>query len=331
MTDTVYVHVCDDTVWNAMIAAADIMTALQNHEIVTVDLLSESPTLDHTNLAGFLDHLASGGIDLNRIRIVTGNLLEDLPGPVIIKNPKAMWELGHMQKIAHTIPKAKSIQYHFGNFIGRCTTPRLILASHLYCNYKEKTLQTFHWDPASDYHKNHLGLEQLIHRYGTDSAEFQEAIDLLKASPLLMDTVKSYPMVFPDYYLELCSFYGNFFVDVVCETWYQGKNFSVTEKLWRAVTTKTPFILFGAQDMLQNLQKLGFKTFDRWWDEGYSLDPFNHNVSEIKKVLAHVARYSISDLQNIYQEMQPTLEHNFEVFLNLTYEDFSRISCSVAT
>ena len=38
----------------------------------------------------------------------------------------------------------------------------------------------------------------------------------------------------------------------------------------------TPFIVQGSQWFLHRLRDMGFQTFDRWWDEGYSEDPANH-------------------------------------------------------
>ena len=85
--------------------------------------------------------------------------------------------------------------------------------------------------------------------------------------------------------------------------------------------TRTPFIIVGPQHILKNLQRLGFRTFDQWWDEGYDLDPSYHNIEEIKKVLAGLGRLSTQQLTKMYLDMAPVLDHNINRFRTLSYQD----------
>jgi hypothetical protein len=85
---------------------------------------------------------------------------------------------------------------------------------------------------------------------------------------------------------------------------------------------ETPFIVQGPQWYLQRLRDLGFQTFDRWWDEGYSEDPANWQNTEIKKVINSVSELSLEKLQEMYTEMKPVLAHNKKRFLELTSKDF---------
>ena len=39
----------------------------------------------------------------------------------------------------------------------------MYLASHLYNNYQDKTIQTFHYDPTIDFHRANLGLDELAY------------------------------------------------------------------------------------------------------------------------------------------------------------------------
>ena len=99
----------------------------------------------------------------------------------------------------------------------------------------------------------------------------------------------------------------------------------MTEKFWRAVATKTPFIVYGPQFFLRRLKSLGFKTFDRWWDEGYDEDPYLYSHNEIQKSIASIASLSISDLAAMYKEMEPVLEHNYSRMMELTYQDLAGV------
>jgi hypothetical protein len=114
-------------------------------------------------------------------------------------------------------------------------------------------------------------------------------------------------------------------LEIVCETYYTGQTFFVTEKTWRPIMMKTPFLIQGPINFIKNLQRLGFKTFDRWWNEGYSEDPAEWQSTEIKKVIDWLATKNIAELETIYQEMQPTLEHNYNRLMELGVEDFIKI------
>jgi hypothetical protein len=325
MTHRITVRINDRHVWNPMAASAEICMALREHDRIELFFDNEAPTIAETELPSFFQTLIKHGINLSRIVVITGNLKESYDHVQVEKDAMAMFEMEEFQKVCDTLPRTKNIKYHFGMLVGRCTLPRLVLASHMFSNYQEKTFQTFHWQSNSDYHRTHFELEDVVHHYGIHSVEFDEVVHLLKHAPLLKETVKQYPILHPENLYSACSWYPDFFVDVVCETWYGGNTFFLTEKFWRAVATKTPFILHGPQWILQNLKKLGFKTFDAWWDEGYSEDPPHHNIVEIKKVLQFLSNKTLPELEEIYNDMQPILDHNLRIMKNLKYKDFDQL------
>jgi len=310
----------DGKIWNPGPVAIDIVSALQKHGKVVIDLLLEAPDISCTELPFIIDAILAKGYNSQQIEIHTGNVVESYTNAHIVHRPDWMFELEDIKRIADKLPKQKQIQKHFGCLIGRSNTIRLIAAGHLYTHYKDKTFLTYHYTPKSDYHRAHIGIQDIMYYFGTDSPEFREAMTLLTDCPVLQQTVDSYPILQPEN-LAACAWYPKFFVDVVCETFCQGNVFFVTEKFWRAVATKTPFIVHGPQFLLQRLRQLGFKTFNRWWDEGYNQDPYLYSYQEINKVLQYLSKHSISDLEQIYQDMQPTLEHNYQCMMNLNYQD----------
>jgi len=304
-----------------MCKAAEIVHEYNLHGCVTIDLIMESPDLSSTELPEFFNYLSSTGVDCKKITILTGNLLESYQGVNVQIMPHFMYELKDLQELKYT-EADKDIQFYFGCMVSRTTLPRLDLSSYLFCNHSEKTFQTFHWQHNSDYHKTHLELEKLLELYGPTSNEFADAITLLKHSPLLGEDNIVYPPVKQKY--DILPWYNKFFIDIVCETWYQGNNFFLTEKFWRSVRTKTPFIVQGPQNVLTNLKKLGFKTFSNYWDEGYQEDPSYYNLTEIKKTIDYVARKPKSEIESMYKDMYPILEHNYETMMNLSCNDIAQ-------
>lgn len=324
MHNRVVINIGDNHLWNQEYAVTQIVYCLMKFGSVVIDLDKEGPDIKCTELKTVLDCLSDHGIAFDQIEVHTGNVLETYDRFRVVKHAKWMYELRDFQKKADNINKTKKIQKHFGCFIGRSNINRLITAGYLYANHNDKSLLSFHFQPGHDYHRVHLGLEDIIYHFGTKSSEYKNALALLDVSPIKLSEESVYPIV-NSKAIEIAEFYKNIFVDVVCETFSNGDVFFVTEKFWRAVATKTPFILQGAQFTLQRLRQLGFKTFDRWWDEGYDEDPYLYSHNEMHKSIASIASLSVSDLNAMYHDMKPILDHNYSRMMELTYQDFDNV------
>lgn len=127
---------------------------------------------------------------------------------------------------------------------------------------------------------------------------------------------------FTYHFLNISKVYNTFFVDVVCETFSEGRTFFPTEKIWRPIICKTPFIVQGPVNYLHNLKQLGFKTFNDWWDESYDEDG---GLTAIETIKRNINMLSTRDVAHMYTEMQDILEHNFQRLTELTSRDFTRI------
>jgi hypothetical protein len=136
-----------------------------------------------------------------------------------------------------------------------------------------------------------------------------------------LEEANTYPLNTPECY-EILSWYNDFFVEIICETFFTGNTFFPTEKTWRAVASKTPFVVQGPTNFLKRLKKLGFKTFDRWWDESYDNDPYEYKLTAILRVIDQI---NSLDINKVYNEMQPILEHNYNVFKNLSSVEFQKL------
>ena len=163
-------------------------------------------------------------------------------------------------------------------------------------------------------------MENLIELY---PEYLDDAVALIKTSPITFEKV-SYPML-EDQHCNIQTCYSDFFVEICCETFYSGNTFFPTEKTWRAIASGTPFIIQGPQWYLHNLRKLGFRTFDKWWDEGYSEDPSDWQPQEIIKVIRTIGDWSTTKMQKVYNDMKPVIDNNFECMQNLSDSDFKRV------
>ena len=111
-------------------------------------------------------------------------------------------------------------------------------------------------------------------------------------------------------------FHQTSFLNIVTETLNDGKTIFFTEKIFKPMYMLQPFILIGSQHSLRELKTLGYKTFDKWWDESYDEeDKLVERVLKIEKVLKKLSKLSTDELHVMTLAMEDTLIHNYSVLL----------------
>lgn len=115
------------------------------------------------------------------------------------------------------------------------------------------------------------------------------------------------------------SIYQDILIDIVVETHVMGKTFYPTEKTVRPMWMKKPFIMFASRDYLDYLHQMGFKTFCDYWSEDYDGYEGRDRYEKICKLIDWLAERSTTDLIQMYQDMQPILDHNYDLLKTQTY------------
>jgi len=300
----------DTKVWNLGEVVAAIILAKNTDQDLTIDLNSEGPDFEKLNLLQYIDEwqIRTTVITRNAVQLPVGDIKFVHHPPHFIKSTK---------KTLSTVIIEKAIEKPIGMFIGRSNVHRLYLSSYVYRHNLAN--QTYHYNSTLDFHKDNLGLEELLHIYGVES--LPNAAHLIANSPILKEDKLSYPII-PPAHSRIHTEYVNFLVELVCETYYTGRTFFPTEKTWRPIMLETPFIVQGPQWYLHRLRDLGFQTFGQWWSEVYSEDSADYQPIEIIKILDFLANKDILELNSMYKEMKPVLEHNKKRFMELTNKDF---------
>ena len=300
-------------VWERQIVNGDVLIDLLNQlktgERTALYLkIDEGPdltclTMDNSMFIDYLNNFCkNNNIDRNKIKIETDNLIQPSCWPNHITFFNVLPFL-HGQRL-NFVP-SKMIKKHLGFFVCNSRWPRLLLGSHIYAKHREQTYLT--------YHQKHLvnGIENTLN-----------VKSFLDACPLYLDDASNV-VVQEDGYInwdrayDLLPFYNHIFVDMVCETWHEGRTFMPTEKTARSIVSKTPFIIYGPIGYLENLKKLGFKTFDTIIDESYDRYEGQERIEKIKIILDSVCNKSFYELTQLYQSVESTLEHNLNVYLSL--------------
>jgi len=118
----------------------------------------------------------------------------------------------------------------------------------------------------------------------------------------ITDSTRNEQCVVKDYYMDS-------FCNLVFESHYKTTFF--TEKIDKPLLAQQPFIVFSSQHYLKSLKELGFKTFDKWWDESYDeIEDTTVRLNKILKVIDYIYSHSLSDLELILNDMRPVLVHN---------------------
>jgi hypothetical protein len=113
------------------------------------------------------------------------------------------------------------------------------------------------------------------------------------------------------------------FLHVVTETCYWENKTHLTEKIFKPIVARQPFVLLGCVDNLRYLRSYGFKTFDAWWDESYDSiqDPVKR-LQAVIKIIDDICAMSDSDLDHMLRGMSYVLEHNYNRFYSKEFVDY---------
>lgn len=105
------------------------------------------------------------------------------------------------------------------------------------------------------------------------------------------------------------------FINLVTETVFYGDSLHLTEKIFKPIICKQPFILVSTPKNLSYLKSYGFQTFDKWVDESY--DNEMNNDTRIKMIVSELKRLSklsMDRLRKMQTEMQEVLNYNYNHF-----------------
>ena len=112
------------------------------------------------------------------------------------------------------------------------------------------------------------------------------------------------------------------FWHVVTETVFYYDKLHLTEKIFKPIVMKQPFMLIGAVGNLEYLRSYGFKTFDGIIDESYDniIDP-DQRIDAVVTQLKWYCGLSDNEKLDIMKAVEPIVEYNFNHF----YNDFRSI------
>lgn len=280
---------------------------------IALDLNSEGPCCRATGIYELLDLF-----DFESVIIYTANVIEQYEKYKIVVKPRLIWA-----GVRGTVDS----QYHVWNgnkvfcaYYGRPLWHRIGIASYLQNQYPAQSavnLRGCYNDPDS---RKLFELQQLFTHAPEQVKDFSAIAELL---PLIIEQQDGYTpgqcdtMGFTE---QLLDFYPNILIDIVAETYTSGSTFFPTEKTFRPMLMKKPFVAMCSRNYLIYLRQMGFRTFYEFWNEDYDgYDPeikFHHVLDLIKKL----STLSPQELRDMYHSMQHILDHNYNLLITRSYK-----------
>ncbi len=298
-----YLGCTSDKIWNYT-SLIEFLVNNQEKDIV-IELQPEAICVHNLGLYKILDLF-----QFSKVTILTNNPLENHPKYEIVHKPFDIWF--NKQDIDVNLHQWNRIKKFYCLF-GRPTAGRLGLGSYINKHYSKDAHIHFSFSTSNDT-LHHYELDKLL-TYRVESID--DVGNIVSKFPITLSSTEKYTAFDGyDYTDPLTKFYKDIFVDIVVESHVSGKTFFPTEKTLRPMWLKKPFIMFASKDYLCYLRQMGFRTFSDFWDEDYDGYEGRGRFSKILKLIDSIAGKSYEELEEMYWDMQYTLDYNYNVLKN---------------
>ena len=255
----------------------------QSTDWVCFDTCAEGISLEHSGILNFIDQWVNiNQHPADRVVINSPNVYEKTQYQNINRADNHFLQLsGHYYT---DVPPIDSDAAKFGFFVGRYTPDRNCMAVDIATNYSAHVV---------------MSVMKTVYVVSPWNSAVQAipSIDNMFVGDQYQGSV--------DTNLSLLKFYHQFQIEIVAETMCAGTTFFPTEKTFRPITGRRPFLIFGPLNFLNNLRNLGFRTYSECWDESYDqyqgLDRWN--------IMRQVMDYIIANGYNVELAAE-IAEHN---------------------
>jgi len=102
---------------------------------------------------------------------------------------------------------------------------------------------------------------------------------------------------------------------LVSETVATGRRHHLTEKIFKPICLRMPFVLHSTHGSLEFLRSYGFRTFGDIWDESYDTEPDDtQRIKKIADLLTELDSLSQEQKQAMFARARDICEHNYQHF-----------------
>lgn len=93
--------------------------------------------------------------------------------------------------------------------------------------------------------------------------------------------------------------------------------YDISERTWRVIINRHPFLIAGTQGNTDYLKSLGYKTFEEYFPLRYD------DTDDLERTLDNIlynTKYFLSNIHIHHKEIEQDVEHNYNVFLRMIEE-----------
>ena len=135
--------------------------------------------------------------------------------------------------------------------------------------------------------------------------------------PLKFDEVVDNQELVADSRDQLDQWYAKSLISLVTETNFEEFSVTTTEKSFKPIKYKHPFIIIGAHRTLEFFKKLGYKTFGEFWDESYDQIKDNtQRIIRIAEICKEISLWSIEKKRDFFNASREIVEYNHNLLMN---------------
>jgi hypothetical protein len=158
-------------------------------------------------------------------------------------------------------------------------------------------------------------IEYVDRRFPRNNNVTEEDLQTLQSFlPMRFDRIADTNEMIQDDEDQLNDYFSRTLISVVTETHYKSNVISTTEKSFKPIKYKHPFILVGAYRSLEYLKRLGYKTFDQFWDESYDqIQNDDERMLAIVNLCKTISEWSREQKQQLFNDSRAIVDHNYAI------------------
>ena len=173
------------------------------------------------------------------------------------------------------------------------------------------------------FYERKKALNQILNSKNKEIINKKEADLIYNLAPIKLPKNKFFEKTNFDYFgqgLEI-EHYEKTFLSLVTESNTGKDTIYFSEKTFKPILAKQPFITVASPNSLNKLKELGFKTFDKWWDESYDTEKsYVERIEKIMLIIEKLSKLSNKELLTLRTEMISILNHNFDLYQKMRNE-----------
>jgi hypothetical protein len=140
--------------------------------------------------------------------------------------------------------------------------------------------------------------------------------EIAKTLPLTIDDPDKVPV--SSLFGSIDTYYQSSLISVVTETNFEDPDIFNTEKIFKPIVHRHPFILVGPYKTLEKLREFGYKTFSEFWDESYdSIEDPNERLLKIVELCKFINNWSDQEKKKFFYKSMIITNHNHKLITEI--------------